>query len=268
MKKIILLLLSFSILSCTNKEQKKLNGNWYNLNKKYTNKFKFKNDSLIIIDIDVHKAKYKIVNNYIEFDYKPRFEDVKTIQLNYQLNKNRDTLVVQSKKDSIPKNRFLKAKNYLDFLFKKNNVIIDLKTNQSADYVPLGSIVINIYIENIDGVFKGKTEFSENLESLDDDLEKIEVVFNEHLNRSYYNYSSEILRLSKRSTTLKIDNFKERWMKDYFQFQIFADKSVPQNEVDKIISIIKENYEFRIYQIYFTPENTYAPINDLKGIEK
>ena len=271
---IITFIFTLLICSCSqNKYKKELIGNWYSIDNPYTIKIQFKKDSIIVTDNRINKSIWKVNKDKIEFNYKPFMEDtIININLSYELNDKKNRLFTKTNSfittDSI-EFTYLKAENYLDFLFKKNGVKINLKEKSKLEYIPIGGGTINIFaFKNNDSII-AKTEFSSNLDSLDNDIKKLNLTHNETFNNTYNNYKETIEREYPESKIKSKVEYYNLWVKEFYQFQIFVDNQVPEKEISKIVHKLEKNFDYDIYEIFHTVEsNIYTPVYELEGIKK
>jgi hypothetical protein len=251
MKSIFIILLSSVILiSCgRNKSEKKLIGKWYEIRE--SSKLEFTKDSLRISELSFTKAKWKANNKEITFEFKNVFNDsIKSNSLKYKLNN--DTLFVKSEIDSIPEFKFVKAETFTDFIFNKNNVNINLEKNLKSDFQRTeNKYGIKIFAENKEGIIKIKSEYSENLENLENDLEKILLDLSPYFMNRYKNQHSERFTF-------------EEWIRMNIYYSLFIDKNIPESKINSILEKLRKTKIRKIYRVYKTEENDFIDFNNLK----
>jgi hypothetical protein len=254
---ITILLTSLILFSCgRNKYEKELIAKWFEI--KETSKLEFKKDSLIISDLTVGKFKWKANENKISIIIKNEFNDsIKSNSLKYKLDN--DTLIIRTnEKVEFDEFKLVKAKNFTDFIFKKNNVNISLEKNKKSQYLPTeNKNGVKIFIENQNGKIKIKSEYSENLNNLENDIEKLLLDLS-----PYIIYQLEDLR-----TDIDTDESTiEKWIKINAYYSLFIDKEIPELKINSIVEKLRKTKIKRIYRIYETKDNEFVDFNKLKGI--
>ena len=257
-KKLSILLTSLILISCGgNKYEKELIGKWFEIKEK--SKLEFKKDSLIILDLTVGKSKWKANENEISIIIKNEFNDsIKSNSLKYKLEN--DTLIIRTnEKVEFDDFKLIKAKNFTDFIFKKNNVNISLGTNEKSQYLPTeNKNGIKIFIENQNGKIKVKSEYSEDLNDLDTDIEKLLLDLS-----PYIIYQLEDLRTDKDTDKSTI----EKWIKINAYYSLFIDKEISELKINSIVEKLRKTKIKRVYRIYETKDNDLVDFNKLKGIK-
>jgi len=270
MKKIlIILIISIIYSSCsTNKYEKKLIGTWYDISE--YEKLEFNKDSLIISDFYVQPYKWKADNSEITFSQIPVFKDsVEERKMNFKLLNN-DFLILFKQIDTLKKDSLLKANSYTEFILKKNNIKIKLGDNNKSDYVPKNfhnSIKVFIGYEN-NSIIR-KTEYSNNLENLDNDIE----FHLKKINGNYEKFKEDIKQINQRDgkNLTQIDTLElyERWINSNVSFSLFADKDLPNDLIENVVKKLKRSQIKKVYQIYERIENyADADFDVMKGIER
>ena len=253
-----ILLTSLILISCGgNKYEKELIGKWFEI--KETSKLEFKKDSLTISDLTVGKSKWKANEKKISIIIKNEFNDsIKSNSLKYELNN--DTLIIRTnEKVEFDEFKLVKAKNFTDFIFKKNNVILNLEKNEKSQYLPTeNQNGIKIFIENKNGKIKIKSEYSENLNNLENDIEKLLLDLS-----PYIIYQLEDLRtdIDTDESTIK------KWIKINAYYSLFIDKEIPEFKINSIVKKLRKTKIKRIYRIYETKDSEFVDFNKLKGIK-
>ncbi|WP_196887376.1 hypothetical protein [Aureivirga sp. CE67] len=252
-KKILLFLMSIILISCgRTKEEKKLYGNWYDINEKIN--IEIDEDSIKIFDNDFQKNKWNVSNKKLHFDYKPYLSDtIIKLSKGFAFTEN-DTLVMDGPNGPSTSFKFIRSKNYLDFLSKKHQVIFDLKEYKNAKYNSRKEkLGLKVFIGYRNDTIICKTEFSENLDNLDKDWEE-KLDFN--LEDFYINYSD----------ATHIVDF-EKWQQIAPYYKVFVDKNIPQDSVKKCFEKMKNQKPFKIYMVSKTKENNYIDFTNMKMIE-
>lgn len=253
-----ILLTALFLISCGgNKYEKELIGKWFEI--KETSKLEFKKDSLILSGLTVVKSKWKANENKISFIIKNDFNDsIKSNSLKYKLDN--DTLIIKTN-EKVVFNEFklVKAKNFTDFILKKNNVIISLEKNEKSQYLPTeNKNGIKVFIENQNGKIKIKTEYSENLNNLESDIKKLLLDLSPYI----------IYQLNDLRTDTDTDESTiEKWIKINAYYSLFIDKEIPKLKINSIIEKLRKTKIKRIYRIYETKDSEFVDFNKLKGIK-
>ncbi len=270
MKKIfIVLIISIIYSSCTtNKYEKRLIGTWYDISE--YGKLEFKKDSLIISDFYVQPYKWKADNSEVIFSQIPVFKDsIEERKFNYKFVNN-DFLILFKKNDTLKKDSLLKANSFTEFILKKNNIKIKLGTNSKSDYILKNfhnSLKVFIGFNN-DSIIS-KTEYSNNIENLDEDI-------NNHLikiNDNYERFKEDMKLINERDKKDliqdEITEMYEKWFKSNVYISLFVDKNVPQDIIDNCITKLKKSKIKKVYQIYERVEDYRdADFDIMKGIER
>lgn len=250
MKKILLIILMLSLSSCNpNKYEKKLLGDWYEHDGNI--KFDFEKDSVTIFEFWIQKTTWTADNEKIKIKYQTWGSDsiIKT-SLNYNLV-DENTLIVKTDIDSSKTFKFIRAKNYLDFLSLKYKVNFELDQNEEASIQRKSDFHgIKVFIGFYQNKVIAKTEFSENLKNLDNDIEdKIKQIKSEYEN----NYK---------------DVFEyEKWKELVLHYSIFVDKRIHEDTIDFYLSKLRASRIKKIYRVYDTKEEELTPFQNLKEIK-
>ncbi|MBU3012289.1 hypothetical protein KO506_12810 [Polaribacter vadi] len=254
----IILLTSFLLISCGgNKYEKELLGKWFEINE--TSKLEFKKDSLILSDLTLVKSKWKANENEISIIIKNEFNDsIKSNSLKYKLEN--DTLTIRTNENiEFDEFKFVKAENFTDFIFKKNNVNISLEKNEKSQYLPTeNKNGVKIFIENQKGKIKIKSEYSENLNNLENDIEKLLLDLS-----PYIIYQLDDLRTDSDTDESTIG----KWIKINSYYSLFIDKEIPDLKISLIVEKLRKSKIKRIYRIYETKDNKFVDFDKLKGIK-
>lgn len=248
-----ILLASIFLFSCgRNKDEKKLFGKWYEIRE--FGKLEFTKDSLNISELTFTKAKWKADEKEIKVEFKNVFNDsIKSHSLKYKLNN--DTLFIQSEIDSIPVFKFIKAESFTDLIFKKNNVTINLDKNPNSNFQRIeNKYGIKVFIENKNGIVKAKTEYSNNLENLENDLNEILLDLSPYFMNEYNSSHSERFSV-------------EQWIRMNIYYSLFIDKEIPQSKIDTILEKLRKTKIVKIYRAYKTVETDSVDFNNLKEIK-
>lgn len=257
-KKLTFLLFSLILFSCKeDKYEKKLIGKWFEIRE--TNKLEFKKDSLIISDLTVLKAKWKADENNIDYEFKNAFNDsIKNHSLHYKL----DNGILKIKSDTLPEShefKLIKAESFIDFIFIKNKVNINLGESTKSEYLKTeNKNGIKVFIERQNGEVIVKSEYSENLDTLENDIGKF-----------LFNLSPYIIHdLDDLRTNLDTDKSTiEKWLKINAYYSLFVDKEIPESKINSIVEKLKKTKIKRVYRIYETEETEFVDFNKLKGIK-
>lgn len=266
-KSTIVIFLILIFFSCgKNKYEKEILGTWYALNEQI--KLEFYKDSLFISDIQSQRSLWRADKSEINHDYKIFLSDsIVNISLDYKLNKTKDSLTIIPDKNSLEEIVLIRSKNFIDFLNKKNKIEFALEENEKADYLGLDSrFEIKIFLSYSNNSIIGKSEYSKNLENLENDYKYHISKFENELKEIY---NSNFLNIEKKN---KIEF--ENWLMKNIYYSVFIDKNIPKNELTKQVEFLKKSNIKKVYQIYFTKEinrnnmENYFHFNNLKGIKR
>jgi hypothetical protein len=254
--KITIIITTILLIGCNNKYEKKLIGTWFSLQE--NEKLQFDTDSLFVNDIS-KIGTWNADKNSINYNWSLYPQDsIKKTTLKYKLN-SFDSLVLNSKNNKNEKYTFLKSDNFLNFLFKKNNIHINLEKNSKAKFQDKTENKYSIKIfagYNNDSIIV-KSEYSKNLENLEYDLRKILEDVNPYFTNEYNNFN---------------ESFKEkinfnRWIKIKIHYLLFIDKSIPNNLIENIVEKLRKSEIKNIYRAYMTEESKYIDFYNIKEIK-
>ncbi|WP_028887555.1 hypothetical protein [Tenacibaculum ovolyticum] len=257
-KTLTILLFSLILFSCKkNKHEKELIGKWFEI--KETSKLEFKKGSLIFSDLTVRKFEWKANENKISILIKNDFNDsIKSNSLKFKLN--HDTLIIKTnEKVEFDEFKLIKAENFTNFILTKNNVTLDLDKSEKSQYLPVeNKNGIKVFAENINGKIKIKSEYSEDLDNLENDIEKLLLDLS-----PYIIYQLEDLRTNTDTDESTI----EKWIKINAYYSLFIDKEISELQINSIVEKLRKTKIKRIYKIYETEDNEFVDFNKLKGIK-
>lgn len=255
MKTLILILISSVVLiSCgSNKFKKKLTGNWYEINENL--KLQLDKDSIKISDIGFKKTTWSANKNQIKYNYKTFFNDtVIKVSLKYKLLSN-DSLLIDPYIDTLPEALLLKANNFIDFLFKKNKVNITLDDNPNAEYQKTdGRYGIKIFIGYQNDSIITKTEYSDNLENLQNDFDKILTDINPYFKNEYNEFMRDRITY-------------KQWIKMNIYYSLFVDKNIPENVITSVVDKLRKSKIKKVYRVFKTKEENGIPFDNLKEVK-
>lgn len=250
MKKTLLITLILSLISCNpNKYEKKLIGDWYEHDGNI--KFDFDKDSVTIFDFQIQKTIWTADDKKIKINYKVWSSDsiIKT-PLNYKLI-NENTLIIKTDIDSSKTFKFIKAKDYLDFLSIKHKVNFQLEQNEKAIIQRKSNFHgIKVFIGFHQNKVVAKTEFSENLKNLDNDI----VNKTRQIKSEYENNYKDVFEY-------------EKWKELVLHYSIFVDKRVHKDTLDFYLNKLRASKIKKIYRVYNTKEEELTPFHNLKEIK-
>ena len=252
-KTLTILFYSLILISCDrNKYENKIIGEWFEMEEE--TKLEFNKGFLNILELSETKANWKANKKEIVYEFKNVFNDSTEIKsLNYELQN--DTLFIKSDLSPSRKFKFIKAKNFTDLIFKKNNVDISLEVDKNAKLQRTeNKYGIKIFVENKNGKIKAKTEYSNNLEDLENDLKQILNDLSPHFMNEYNDLHSDRFTV-------------EQWVKLNIYYSIFADKEVPKSEINSIVEKLKKTEIKKVYRIYKTEYDGFMSFNKLKEIK-
>jgi hypothetical protein len=254
MKSKLTILLTLLILtSCgRNKFEKNILGKWYDIRE--TGQLEFTQDSLNIWELTSTKAKWKASEKEITYEFKNIFNDsIKRNSLKYELDN--DTLIIKKNIDSLFEFKFIKAESFTDFILKKNNVNIELEDNSNSEFQSTeNKYGIKIFVENKKGIIKIKTEYSENLENLENDLERILVDLSPYFRNEYEDLHTERFTF-------------EQWIRMNIYYSLFIDEGISESKINSILKELRKTKIRKIYRVYKTEENEFVDFNNLKEIK-
>jgi len=253
-KTLTFLLFSMILISCgKNKYEKKLIGNWFEF--KEGRNLRIEKDSLMISDIGFEKTTWNANENLINYNYKTFFNDsIIKVSLKYKLLKN-DSLIIEPQKDGLQKIVLIKTNGYTDFLFRKNRINITLENNSKAEYQgQRNKYGIKIFVGFKNDSIIIKTEYSDNLKNLENDLEKKLIDLNPYFTEEYNEYMKERLTFNE-------------WIRVNIHYCLFIDKNTPENVVSSILENLRKTKIKKIYRVFETKEQEGIPFDNLKKIK-
>jgi hypothetical protein len=250
--KITLIFTTILLIGCKNKYEKKLIGTWYSFQE--NEKLKFESDSLFVNDIS-KIGTWNANKNLIEYYWQNyQFDSVKKSTYSYKLKSN-DTLIFTSKEKSNNHFKFLKSDNFIDFVFKKNNVFINLDESPNSEFVTNeNKYGIKIFVSINQGKIKIKSEYSENIENLNYDLDMILKSIEPYFTNEYNSFPEHF----KEKVSL------ENWRKRKIFYSVFADKKIPKDSINILVEKLKRSKIQNVYQVFETKENKYSDFYNLK----
>lgn len=247
------------LFSCgRNKYEKKLVGNWYSYSE--NEKFVLDKDTLSA-DYLHQKVKWFSTKDSLKFNYKGIFNDsIYKVSLKYILNN--DTLLITPNNSSNTEIKFVRANKFLDFLFSKYKVNINLPVNYNVENIEANTKYgIKVFLEINNDSIISKTQYSKNLMNLNRDLEKHLSFFSTDIDRFKKDYGNIYKDLSDK----KIENL---WIKFNVHFSIFADKKITIKELRFFYNRLKSIKEIsKIYRVYDINESEFVDFYKLKGVE-
>ncbi len=257
MKKLLLLaLISILFYNCNNRYEKSIIGTWYSLDEK--TKLTYTTDSIFVNDI-TRKGTWKADKNQITCNWIHHFQEDSIIKNEYLYQLiHRNRIVLFYEKDSSKQEVFLRSANFIDYLFKKNDININLEKNHNAKYSKTeNKYGIKIFIGYKNDSLIIKSEYSKNLDNLDYDIESILKENSPFLKNEYDDFH---------------DSFKKRvsfnkWVKMNLYYSIFVDKKIPQHIVDSTVKKLKNSSIQRIYRAYKAKESRYIDFYKIKEVK-
>lgn len=261
MKNILFFLITISLFSCCrNKYEKKLVGNWYSVDE--SEKITIGRDSLYIQQL-YRKVKWFSTKDSIKFRVKQMFnkDSVYNVSLKYTLNKDTLFIVPNNSKVNNPI-KFIKTENFLDFLFSKYSVNIDLPINYNIETIDAKpNYGIKIFLESRNDSIFSKTQYSDNLNNLERDLEAHISPFKKKIKQ----FKKDVNHIYK---NLNDEELEDLWVRFNVHFSIFADKEITKKELRFFYNKLKEVKRVnKIYRVYDIDESEYVDFYRLKGVE-
>lgn len=254
------LLISVILISCgRNKHEKKLIGNWYSIDE--NEKITFSKDSLFIHNLG-QKVKWNASKDSIKFKVRPLFnyDSIEKVSLKYEFKK--DTLLITPhNSNTINPVKFVKADKFLDVVFSKNNVEIDLPVNYNIERLSINSnYSIKVFLQLKNDSVVASTEYSKNIDNLKQDIEKHLLKFDLELNQ--YKEDYKIF-----NPEIKDKEVIERWVNKNVSFAIFSDKEIKKKDIRKVYYKLKSIKQIdKIYRIYDIDESENVGFYILKGV--
>ncbi|WP_286814893.1 MULTISPECIES: hypothetical protein [Maribacter] len=253
-KKIYVLILGpiLTLLSCgQNSFEKEINGKWYGLENDGFTRMYFHPDSLIFMEGNTQTVKWTADESKIEFDYIAQWpyqtfekDSTKTMFMEYFLSKNNNTLSFNKINDSTIDRNFnlLRAENYFDFLSKKSGVKFTLPNDTKVERIGLSSEYgLKIFIGTINNKSAIVSEYGNGLDSIKNDIIK----FKQNLN--------------------PLDEHHQLKLESDIHLRVFADKSISDEDIQKLIQRITQSDLKKVFRIYET--NNYYNFETLAGKE-
>lgn len=220
MKKLIIFCLTLFLLSCgQNSSEKDLNGKWYGIENDGYTKMHFYPDSLVYEEEYKESVEWKASKNKIEFSLPSNLwlDSIKDLTVAYKLSNNKDTLngTFITAYHEI-KGSLLRADNYIEFLNKRYEINFSLPKSDTVKLIETDKIYgMKIFMGISDDKIIAKTELSENLNNLENDILK----FKDSI-RPYEEYQIET----------------HEWMLDErFHLRVFADKKIADSTITKYL---------------------------------
>ncbi|PWG06909.1 hypothetical protein [Polaribacter aquimarinus] len=235
MKKTTFIFLTFLIFYSCQKEESKSDfiGNWSaTSDTNFDINITFSNDSILIENPVVYydrnySTRWKVIGKKIELE-----EAV----WNYKFNLKKDSLLIKHQTDSVYDLSLKRIKNNYEFLENKLGFELRLpKTNEELIKVENKELFYNIYI--------GKENKSIIIRT-DNNLKSINQIINK---RSF-------LKISKTESNNK--KLEKGFKIDTLTIALLSDKSINNNELDSIKSILKDYQIKRFFRIYNNEEYT------------
>lgn len=264
-----ILIITISISCGKNEYEKKLVGKWYAVDE--LQKFEFSRDSLKISFLPT-KTKWKATKDSIKFNVKDFFSDtIHKTALKYQFKQ--DTLLLtpnnhhedqEDHEDREDNNhiKFVKADNFLDFLFSKNKVSIELPTNYNVKHINADARYgMKIFLESRKDSIYAKTAYSNNLNNLQSD-------FKAHIAKFAYEIHNFMRQLQHIRSDLNEEQLKDLWIKKHIHFLIFADNKISKKEIRPFYNQLKEIEQVqKAFYIYDIDESKSVSFYLPKGVE-
>ena len=257
-KTITSIFIALVLFSCgNNKYEKKILGKWFEL--KETSKLEFKKDSLTVSDYVVRKCKWNADGKKILFVFEKEFNDsLKKQTIKYRL-KNDTLIIVDNGELEFNEFKLIKANNFTEFILKKNSISLNLEENEDSEFIDVeNKNGIKIFVEFKNEKIECKSEYSESLENLDNDINKLLLDLSPYIINELENIRTE------NDTDESSIN---RWLKVNSYYSLFIDKKVPESKINSIIEKLRKTKIKRIYRIYKTEDNEFVDFNKLKGIK-
>ena len=225
----LLLSILISFLSC-NRNEKKLYGKWYGIEKYYPFMI-FKKDTLAIqfYGENLEKVIWNADDKIIEFDYPIYYSDtlwtkmsVKYKKIKYKYEIRNDTLKCDYKGNLF---NLIKANNYTEYLSKKHQVKFQLpENNKLKRFRGFDEYGLNIFVGKWNDEIVYRTEYSDNLDNLKKDFEKLQKRF------------------------LFVNPIR-------LHYRVFADKNIPQSILKNVYLKLRKTEVKKIYRIYKRKKN-------------
>jgi hypothetical protein len=228
-----------TLLSCgQNSFEKELNGMWYGMENDGFTRFYFYPDSLIFMEGNTQTVQWTANESKIEFDYVEQWpyqtfvkDTTTTVLLEYFLSDNNNTLSFIKVKDSTIGRNFnlIRADNYFDFLSVTNGVPFKLPYDNKIERIKLeGRYGLKIFIGNTNRKTTIVSEFGNGMDSINIDVIKF-----------------------KRNLQ-PLDKYHQKKLESEIHFRVFADKSISDEEIEKLIQEITKSEVKKVFRMYET----------------
>lgn len=257
---ILNLLIVISTISCgQNSFKKELNGKWYGIENNGYTRMHFYPDSLIFTEAYRERVEWKATESQINFSLPSNMwlDSIKNVKVNYRLSKHRDTLFGTFKNlHGENKLNLIRAKNYIEYLNKRYEINFSLPENNTVEYLkpPINeaydSYGLKVFIGYLNNKIIGKTELSENLNTIESDIISFK----------------DSIKPNGREEVDGYDKFYDR----RFHLRVFADKKISDSIITKYLSVTvkhdiseknaysrkptNDTLPIRIYRIYQSEE--------------
>ena len=233
------------IFSCKESlAKKKLNGMWYDLENEYST-WHFYPDSLVFkfAGNKEEKTDWHANNSEIKFEVPTFYWDssgsikdtVNKVLINYHLSAKKDSLY-GTLKNNYGRHNFclIKAKSYNEYLNKKFGVKFALPKSDEAESININSIYgMKIFMEASSEMIVGRTEISNSINNLEDDI------------KQFKDSTKHYVKNNTESNEMLVDS--------RFHMRVFADKSIPDSVITKLLKVKITLYNSELDKYY--PEN-------------
>ena len=238
----LLILLAFSCGQ--NSSEKELNGNWREIENEYST-WHFYSDSLVfkLSENTENKTDWKATKSQIEFEIETldrnsagEFVDtINKVLINYRLSDSKDSLF-GTLKNNWGEHKFsmLKTENYIQYLNRKFGIEFTLPKNDSNELKRIDQVYgMKIFISFENNQLTGKTEFSNSLKNLENDIKRFRD---------------------------KLETFfgPKDWRIQKFYLSVYADKKVKDSIITKSLSVTTKSDFFINNDIPRPPNDTIA----------
>ncbi|WP_418513421.1 hypothetical protein [Corallibacter sp.] len=236
-------LLILLVFSCgQNSSEKELNGNWREIENEYST-WHFYPDSLVFkltgepdkkTDWRANKSQIEFEIETLEQDSAGKFIDTTNkILIDYQLSRKKDSLFGTLKNNyGVHKFSMLKTENYNEYLNRKFGVKFTLPKSDSTDLIEVDPIYgMKIFICFESNQLIGKTEFSNSLKNLENDIKS----FREKLGTFFG---------------------PKDWRNQKFYLGVYADEKVTDSIITESLSVTTKSDFFINNDIPRPPNNT------------
>ncbi len=232
-----IILISITIFSCQNYsndvQKDVLLGNWSTVLSGNQNQLTFYKDSIIFNEFGLsYIGKWEIDSTRI---YLNPIKDskkipLKSMVLDYQLNKTNDTLHIKNQKDSLFRYPFLKIQNKFDYLEKINGFNIELEEKPNLIQTGHFGHDINVYVGYKNSKIIVKTDRFNNLYKINTEANEL-FFLDEGIDTSQVNYN---LIIDKRIPKSKVDSIKNILTNTVIKkfFRIYTNKYIDYRKTD------------------------------------